>query len=119
MSTTEKWNIEQYKRYLETGQAPSPNHSAVQAPEPKPNHEHARLRAAKNNQLDKRVCIEVTLRGRRPWDADDIDCKAAIDGIRKSGLLRNDSPKEVAEVRLKPEITQTDDETVIDVYELE
>jgi len=48
-----------------------------------------------------RASIEVVSYRTRLADADGISAKAAIDGIVMCGILRDDSPKEVSEVRYR------------------
>lgn len=53
--------------------------------------------------FDTPVCIHVRSIRRRLADADGISAKAAIDGIVHAKILKNDSPKEVAEVSYSQE----------------
>jgi hypothetical protein len=48
-----------------------------------------------------RASIEIVSYRTRLADADGISAKAAIDGIVMCGILRDDSPKEVSEVRYR------------------
>ena len=49
--------------------------------------------------FDTQVCIYVTHYRHRLADPDGISVKAAIDGLVKVGILRDDSCKEIKEVR--------------------
>ena len=47
---------------------------------------------------------------RRLADPDGISAKAAIDGIVKAGILSNDSPKQIEEIRFKQTKIKTPEE---------
>lgn len=47
------------------------------------------------------VCIIIHSYRRRLADPNNINTKAAIDGIVKAGILTDDSPKQIKEVRFK------------------
>lgn len=67
----------------------------------------------KDKGFDSPVSIHVHSRRFRLCDADGISAKAAIDGIIKAGILPDDSPEYVKEVRYtqekikKPEYEET------------
>lgn len=60
------------------------------------------------------VTIIVTSYRKGLCDADGISAKAAIDGLVHSGLLPDDSPEFVAEVRFR-QVVSKDERTVIEV----
>jgi hypothetical protein len=57
--------------------------------------------ACKGAAFDSRVDIEIVSYRSRLADADGISAKAAIDGLVAAGILRDDSAKEVSEVRYR------------------
>jgi len=57
--------------------------------------------ARKGAAFDSRVDIEIVSYRSRLADADGISAKAAIDGLVAAGILRDDSAKEVSEVRYR------------------
>lgn len=62
---------------------------------------NAPLEAKKGQGFDSRVCITVVSYRQRLCDADGISAKAAIDGIVHCGVLQDDAPQFVEEVRYK------------------
>ena len=63
------------------------------------------------------VCISIYSIRKRLVDTDGISAKAVIDGIVKVGLLEDDSPKYVQEVRYSQE-KGTEEKTVITIREV-
>jgi len=67
--------------------------------------------ACKGAAFDSRVDIEIVSYRSRLADADGISAKAAIDGLVAAGILRDDSAKEVSEVRYRQvKVKNTSDE---------
>ena len=67
--------------------------------------------AGKGAAFGSRVDIEIVSYRLRLADADGISGKAAIDGIVAAGILRDDSAKEVREVRYRQvKVKNTSDE---------
>jgi hypothetical protein len=62
---------------------------------------HASLEAKEGTRFDSPVRITVVSYRSRLCDADGISAKAAIDGLVHAGILQDDSPEFVAEVRYK------------------
>jgi hypothetical protein len=62
---------------------------------------HAPLEAKEGTRFDSPVRITVVSYRTRLCDSDGASAKAAIDGLVHSGILPDDSPKFVAEVRYK------------------
>jgi hypothetical protein len=60
---------------------------------------HASLEAKKGSRFNSPVCITIISYRSRLCDADGISAKAAIDGLVHSGILADDSPEFVQEVR--------------------
>ena len=63
---------------------------------------------------NSRVCIIIHSFRKRLADPDGISAKAAIDGIVQAGILKDDSAKEVEEVRFK-QYKSNEEKTVIEV----
>jgi hypothetical protein len=59
------------------------------------------IRAGKGPAFTSRCSITVVSYRVRLCDADGISAKAAIDGLTHCGVLQDDSPKEVSEVRYR------------------
>jgi hypothetical protein len=65
----------------------------------------------KGAAFDSRVSVEIVSYRSRLADADGISAKAAIDGLVAAGILRDDSAKEVSEVRYRQvKVKNTSDE---------
>lgn len=64
----------------------------------------------KSARLDTQCSICVHQKRHRLADPDDISAKALIDGVRYTGLLRNDSAKEIKEVRYTQEKCSTNEQ---------
>ena len=62
---------------------------------------HESVRAGKGAAFTARVNITIISYRTRLCDADGISAKAAIDGLTHCGVLQDDSPKEVSEVRYR------------------
>jgi len=75
---------------------------------------HEQMGTPEGNKLDKRVCIHIHSKRKRITDPDGISGKAAIDGLAKGCLLRDDSTKYVKEVSFSQEESE-EEETVIDI----
>lgn len=63
--------------------------------------------------MDTRKSIHVHSKRNRLADPDGISCKAVIDGIRKAGLLVDDTAEFVSEVSFSQEKTFGEEETII------
>ena len=71
-----------------------------------------------DGQYNKAVCITVHSVRKRLTDSDGVSSKAAIDGIVEAGLLKDDSPKEVKEVRHSQE-QGSEEKTIITLEAIE
>jgi hypothetical protein len=71
----------------------------VRAADMEPATSHASLEAKKGSRFNSPVCITIISHRSRLCDADGISAKAAIDGLVHSGILADDSPEFVQEVR--------------------
>jgi hypothetical protein len=84
-------DIDEYKRKHESRSAnPAPNVEQSARNEPLAKKEGARFNTP--------VCIHIHSVRKRLCDADGISGKAAIDGLVKAGILKDDSPSEVEQV---------------------
>ena len=79
-----------------------------------PDTGHGALGAKKVKRLLAPVCITVHSLRRRLADSDGISAKACIDGLVKAGLLVDDSPTEVKEVRFSQEKAEVE-KTIITI----
>jgi hypothetical protein len=77
-----------------------------------PDTGHGAMGAKKAKRLPAPVRIAVHSLRRRLADSDGISAKACIDGLVKAGLLKDDSPEYVKEVRFSQEKAQ-DEKTII------
>jgi len=75
------------------------------------------LAKEKATGLDPRLDITVISYRRRNHDPDGISIKAALDGIVRAGLLRDDSTKEIRKITYKSIITKGEEKTVIEIDE--
>jgi len=71
-----------------------------------------------DSKKDTRVSIHVHSIRKRLCDADGISAKAAIDGLVRGGILKDDSPKYVKEVTFSQEKGE-EEKTIIEIEELE
>lgn len=74
---------------------------------------YAPLRAEETARLSSPVCIRIHSLRKRLADSDGISGKAVIDGIVKAGLLADDSPEFVKEVRFSQAKTEAEEKTLI------
>lgn len=65
--------------------------------------------------MHQKCSIHVHSRTKTLADEDGRSIKAAVDGLRKARILEDDSPEFVKEVSQSQEITDGDEETIIDV----
>ena len=79
------------------------------------------LEAKENKRFNSRVSITVISYRMRLCDADGISAKAAIDGLVHCGVLQDDSPKFVKEVRyIQHKVgSAAEEKTVIEIEEVE
>jgi len=68
--------------------------------------------ADEDKEMDQKCRIHVHSRRRRLADPDGISAKAAIDGLRLGGLLKDDSARYVKSVTFSQELSE-EDETII------
>jgi len=81
--------------------------SAVPAANVEPSPRNAPAAEKQALPFDSPVCIEILSYRCRLCDTDNVSGKAAIDGTVNCGILRDDSTKEVSEVRYRQEKVQS------------
>lgn len=89
--------------------------SSDSATDLEPDFRNGSLGKKKAARFDTPVRIRVHSKRRRLADADGISAKAAIDGLKHCGVLRDDSPKEVTEVSYTQELSKEEEETIITI----
>jgi hypothetical protein len=109
---TERWSIERYRRYTETGYDPGQVSAAVSPADLEQHAGDEPPAADAGKALDSRVCIKIHSRRRRAIDPDGLYSKAAIDGLREGGILADDSAKHVEAISYSQEKSEVE-ETVI------
>jgi len=117
LKSNDRWTVEQYRAYLRTGIAPGNGHPAVPAADAKPAR---RAKPAKKNAAEEvhpRYRIDVHHRSRRLADATGRSHKACVDGIVRGGILPDDGPQYLEEIR-ETRRQGSRDETIIEVWEI-
>lgn len=92
--------------------------AAVPAADVERDHAPERARADEAHEVHPRFSIRVHHRSRRLADATGRSHKAAVDGIVRGGILRDDSPAYLTEIRETFEERQNE-ETVIELWEVQ
>lgn len=77
------------------------DHAACPAADVEPAARDGALAEKKGARFDTPVSITIISHRVRLTDADNCSAKAAIDGLVHCGILRDDGPAEVAEVRYR------------------
>jgi hypothetical protein len=90
------------------------NNITIPASDMEPDLHHAPLAEKEAKGHDTRLSIHVHSVRKRLADADGISAKAAIDGLVLAGILPDDSPKYVKEVRYSQEKGEPE-ETIIEI----
>ncbi len=103
------------KGYRKNGRAAHYNRSSLPPADMEPAPGHESLAKKSGPGLHRKCRIHVHSRTHRLADEDGRSVKAAVDGIRKGGLLEDDSPQFVSMVSQSQELTEGDEETVIDL----
>lgn len=107
---SEHVTIEEFRRII-NGEAKPSNRGANKVPKLEPVACGKPVEKKKDPWFDSPVSITFTHYRHRFCDVDNLSAKAAIDQLVASGILRNDSPKEVHEVRHRQvKINQTQEE---------
>lgn len=78
------------------------------------NTSHEPLGEEETKRLDSPVRVIIHSYRKRLCDSDGISAKAAIDGLVKAGILKDDSPKYVKEVAYR-QYKSDEEKTVIDI----
>jgi len=113
MSNGIRWTQEDYERYLARN-----NRAAVCSANSKSTRRNEAAPAVKAQEVYSRVRIHIHHRTRRLSDATGRSHKACVDGLVRSGILKDDSPKFVKEISETYELAETE-ETIIEIYEIE
>lgn len=115
MSNGIRWSAQEYETWLyKQARGQGANNSALPVADAKrdPNHEPATKNAAQEVYPGYRIRFHS--RRRRLCDPDGLYSKAALDGIVRGGVLPDDGPGFVKEVRYSQEKSKIE-ETVITV----
>lgn len=76
---------------------------------------HASYEAIAHKPDYQRVCIHIRSIRHRAVDADGVSAKAALDGIVKAGVLKDDNPQIVQEVSYSQLKTEGPEHTIITI----
>jgi Holliday junction resolvase RusA-like endonuclease len=68
--------------------------------------------------LAERVCIHIHQKRKRLVDVDNVYAKAVVDGLRCSGIIEDDAPKNVESVTFSQEKSVDKEETAITITEV-
>ena len=117
MTNHDRWSVEEYRAYLRTGIAPGDDHPAVPAADAKPARRAKPAPQDAAEAIHPRFRIDVHHRSRRLSDATGRSHKAAVDGIVEGGILPDDSPEYLEEIRETRRQGQRD-ETIIEVWQI-
>ncbi len=91
------------------------DHSSLSAADLESASRHESLAKKPGSRLHSKCRVHVHSRTHRLADEDGRSIKAALDGLRKGRLLEDDSPEFVSMVSQSQELTQGDEETIIDL----
>jgi len=111
------WTVEEYRAYLCTGIAPGDHHPAIPAADAKPARRAEPAAEDAAEKIHPRYRIDIHHRSRRLADATGRSHKAAVDGIVRGGILPDDGPEYLEEIRETRRQGERD-ETVIEVWEI-
>ena len=111
------WTVEEYRAYLRTGIAPGDDRPAVSAADAKPARRAKPAAKDEVKEIHPRYRVDVHHRSRRLADATGRSHKAAVDGIVRGGILPDDSPEYLEEIRETRRQGERD-ETVIEVWQI-
>jgi len=110
-----RWSEDEYRAYL--AKIKAPDSATVSAAVIKPAIKDARPRKDPDNKIHSRVRIHYHSKRRRLLDPDRIYSCPATDGLRKGGILVDDTLEYVEAVTNSQEKSRTE-ETIIEVYEV-
>jgi hypothetical protein len=109
-----RWTQEEYEAYIRGVAAK--DRAAVPVTDLESDSKHG----PKTTNVDETVCprfrLHVHSKRRRLTDPDGVSAKAAIDGLVKGGILRDDSAKYISAVTFSQELSKLD-ETIIEVWQ--
>jgi hypothetical protein len=106
-----RWTEDEYRAYLA-----SKNRAAVRTPDLESDSKHEPTATNVDQEVHPRFRLHIHSRRRRLTDPDGISAKAAIDGLAKGGLLRDDSATYISAVTFSQELSKLD-ETIIEVWQ--
>lgn len=108
-----RWTEDEYRAYLARQ-----NRASVPATDMESGSQHEPERANARQAFSKRVYIHIHSKRGTITDPRGIYDKPVVDGIRKSGLLRDDSAPYVKEISESQESSKIE-ETIIEIWEAE
>ena len=95
------WIYDATSRTHRPVEAADRDHAAGQAADLELPSRGKSMGAGKGPAFDTRVSVEVVSYRVRLADADGVSAKAAIDGLVNCGVLKDDSTKEIAEIKYR------------------
>lgn len=113
-----RWTEEEYAEWLRENRRSTAINPAVPTAHVERDPGHESPRADEAQEVHPRFRIRIHHRSRRLADATGRSHKAAVDGIVRGGILRDDSPRFLAEIVETYEKAGVD-ETVITVESIE
>lgn len=103
---------------LKRGNAKIRSETSIQTPDVELSSGNKLAEKKKNQRFTARVNVTVHSVRRRLTDPDGASAKAVIDGIVKAGILEDDGPKFIKEVRFSQEKAKgREEETIITIEE--
>jgi hypothetical protein len=106
-----RWTEDEYQAYLATK-----NRAAVRTPDLESDSKHGPKTKNVDQEVHPRFRLHIHSKRRRLTDPDGISAKAAIDGLAKGGILRDDSAAYISAVTFSQEFSHLD-ETIIEVWQ--
>lgn len=111
-----RWTQEEWTAYLQRRIFARENSSAISAADVESTPQPIAASENVDEEVHPRFRIHVHSRRRRLADPDGISVKAAIDGLVKGGILRDDSAKYISAVTFTQEFSKLE-ETIIEVWQ--
>jgi hypothetical protein len=112
VSKNDHWTEERLQAYLAGF-----NRVAISTTYVEPDSKHGPAAKNVDKEVYPRFRIHIHSKRRRFADPDGVSAKAAIDGLVKGGILRDDSSKYISEVTFTQELS-TIEETVIEIWQI-
>jgi len=95
------WSLYEYREYCKSGKIPAKNNPPVSSANLESTANSKQVEKKRNTRFTSRVDILVHSYRYRLADSDGISAKAVIDEIVNSGILVDDSPRFIREVRFR------------------